>query len=339
MRRSAVTVGLPMMWAIVLMGFACSHQDGPAALGGAYLGQEQPGVAPELFAPGVITTAFHEHSSPAFSPDGNEVYWSVFLNFWGPQVILTMRMENGRWTQPEVASFSGQYSDGNPAFSHDGRRLLFESRRPVAADAPYTGETDLWVVDRMDVGWGEPRHLGWTVNSARWDRGPCTSANGNLYFSSERDGGYGRSDIYRAEWVNGAYATPTNLGSMINTEGQESFPYIAPDESFIIYESASGDLLLHFRHPDDGWSEAINMAGKLKSSGPQDRFPRLSNDGAYLFFVSNRWLGNPYPDSRMGLKELKERAREISNGMGNVFWVDARIIEDLKQEELRYSVP
>ena len=67
--------------------------------------------------------------------------------------------------------------------------------------AAYTGETDLWVVDRTGSGWSEPRHLGWTVNSDKWDRGPCTSASGNLYFSSERDGGYGRSDIYRAEWV------------------------------------------------------------------------------------------------------------------------------------------
>jgi Tol biopolymer transport system component len=266
-RRSVVILVLLATLTFTLVAFACSHQDGPAVSEGPYLGQERPGMTPELFAPDVITTEFHEHSSPVFSPDGAEVYWSVFLNFWGPQVILTMRLEDGRWTRPEVAPFSGQYSDGNPCFSPDGTRLFFESRRPVHAGAPYTGETDLWIVDRTDRGWGKPRHLGWTVNSDKWERGPCTSANGNLYFSSMRDGGYGRSDIYRAEWVDGAYAAPTNLGSVINTEGHESFPYIAPDESFIIYESASGDLFIHFRQPDDGWSEAINMAGKLESSG------------------------------------------------------------------------
>ena len=150
---------------ILMLVTGCAKKDDLPVLKGPYLGQEPPAMTPELFAPGIITTEFHEHSSPAFSPDGNEVYWSVFFNFWGPQVILFMRMENGRWTRPEVASFSGQYSDGNPCFSHDGRKIFFESRRPVHVGGPYTGETDLWVVERTDTGWGEPEHLGWTVNS------------------------------------------------------------------------------------------------------------------------------------------------------------------------------
>jgi hypothetical protein len=145
-----------------------------------------------LFAPGNITTEYHEHSSPVFSPDGSEVYWSVFFNFWGPQVIMTMRMENGRWTQPEVAPFSGQYSDGNPCFLEDGKRIFFESRRPVHA-------------------------------------------------------------------------------------------------------------------------------------------------GEVFFFVSNRWLGNPYFESKLSLDEIKKRAKNIDNGMGNVFWVDAKIIEDLKKRSYNYG--
>ena len=77
------------------------------------------------------------------------------------------------------------------------------------------------------------------------------------------------------------------------------------------------------------------MAETLESSDPQDRFPRLSNDGQVFFFVSNRWLGNPYCDSRLNLNEIKERAKNIDNGMGNVFWVDAKIIEELKPNGLK----
>lgn len=329
MKKSLIIICLLVVSAITLF----SQEKEFPKLTGSYLGQKPPGIKPELFAPGIVTTEFHEHSSPAFSPDGKEVYWSVFFNFWGPQVILSMRQENGRWTQPEVASFSGQYSDGNPCFSFDGRKLFFESRRPVHPDSSYTGETDLWVVERTDTGWGEPKHLGWTVNSPRWERGPCVSANGNLYFCSMRDGGYGASDLYCAEWMNGEFLAPKNLGSVVNTEGYESFPYIAPDESFLVYESATGDLFIHFRKSDGNWSEAINMVEKLESSRPQDRFPRMSNDDKIFFFVSNRWLGNPYCDSQLSLNEIKKRAKEIDNGMGNVFWVDAKIIEALRPKK------
>ena len=72
------------------------------------------------------------------------------------------------------------------------------------------------------------------------------------------------------------------------------------------------------------------MAEILDSSGPQDRFPRLSNDGKVFFFVSNRWLGNPFFESKLNLQEIRERAKNIDNGMGNVYWVDAVIINDLR---------
>ena len=91
------------------------------------------------------------------------------------------------------------------------------------------------------------------------------------------------SNIYKADWVNGEYPRPINLGSTVNTEGYESFPYIPPDESCLIYEAAGGDLFIHFGKEDESWSKPINMAEKLESSQPQDRFPRLSNDGKMFF--------------------------------------------------------
>ena len=304
-------------------------------LTGPYLGQKPPGKIPELFALDIVTTEYHEHSSPVFSPDGNEVYWSVFLNFWGPQVIVTMKQENGVWSRPQVAPFSGQYSDGNPSFSPDGQKIFYESRRPVKKNSKYTGETDIWVVERTESGWGETRHLGWEINSLKWERGPYVAKNGNLYFSSMRDGGYGKADIYCSKLVDGSYAKPVNLGSKINTKGYESWPFVAPDESYIMFESHTGDIFISFSQEDGSWSDTISMSGKLKSTQSQDRFPRLSNDGKYLFFVSNRWLGNPYFDSRLNLKQIIEKARNISNGMGNVFWVDAKFIEELKPKDLK----
>lgn len=312
----------------------CTTQTASSSIKGPYLGQEPPGTSPEIFAPGIITTEYHEHSSPMFSPDGSEVYWSVFYNFWGPQVIVFMRNEDNRWTEPQVAPFSGQFSDGNPCLSPDGQKLFFESRRPVHEGDPYTGETDLWVVERDGETWGEPKNLGSKINSGTWERGPSISENGNLYFCSMRDGGYGRMDLYRSRLVNGSYTEPENLGSRLNTPGHESWPFIAPDESYLIYESDSAELRISFRSDDDSWADPISMAEELSFSGPQDRFPRVSKDGRYLFFVSNRWLGNPYFDSRLDLEAIKEKSRSISNGMGNVFWVNASVIEKIRRAQM-----
>lgn len=332
MKQRTIFIGIISL--LVLIFNNCTRQSEFPVLKGPYLGQKPPGMTPELFAPGIITTEYHEHSSPAFSKDGKEVYWSVFFNFWGPQVILYMQQKNGIWAEPEVAPFSGQYTDGNPCFSPDGQKLFFESRRPGIKGDPYTGNMDIWIVHRTDNGWSEPENLGTIVNSDKWERGPSVSSNGNLYFCSWRDGGFGESDIYVCRFENGNYSKPENLGNIINTKGYESFPFIAPDESYIIYESASDEMFISFRKSDNSWSIPENLSEKLNST--HDRFPLLSNEGKYFFFVSNRWLGNPYFDRRLNLRQVKEKAKSLSNALGNVFWVDAKIIDELKPKELEY---
>ena len=96
---------------------------------GKYLGMVPPGQKAKLFAPGLVSVASHEHSAAVFTRDGKELYWSVFFHFWRPQIILYMYMESdGTWSSPEVAPFSGQYSDGVSSISPDGKRLFFEGR-------------------------------------------------------------------------------------------------------------------------------------------------------------------------------------------------------------------
>ena len=329
MKQKVVFIGIIILTVIIFSN--CAKKADFPLLKGPYLGQKPPGMTPELFAPGIVTTEFHEHSSPAFSPNGNEVYWSVFINFYGPQVILTMRQENGRWTQPEVAPFCGRYSDGNPCFSPDGQKIYFESRRPLIDGDPYTGNIDIWVVERLDHGWSAPKNLGDVINSDRWERGPSVSDNGTLYYCSMREGGYGQMDIYCLTLIHGEYAEPENLGEVINTPGYESWPFIAPNESYLIFESDDGDLMISYRKDDASWTAPINLSEKLNFTGGQDRFPLLSNDGRYLFFVSSRWLGPSYFDRPLTLDEVKAKARSFSNGLGNAYWVDAKIIDELRE--------
>ena len=108
-------------------------------LKGLYMGQKPPGLKPEILAPGVISTDLRSHSYAAFSPDGKEVYWSAFRGSWNSQKIYFSEQVNNIWTKPQVAPFSGKYIDGNPVFFPDGKKLYFNSLRPVEQEAEPDG--------------------------------------------------------------------------------------------------------------------------------------------------------------------------------------------------------
>jgi hypothetical protein len=308
------------------------------AIRGQYLGMPIPGKTAEIFAPGLVSTAYHEHSAVIFTPDGKEAYWSVFLYFFRPQIILHMKMmEDGSWSSPEVPSFSGQYSDGISCISPDGMTLYFESSRPIQKGGDAKDDTDLWYVERSGNLWGEPIHLGDKINSNTLDRGASVTRDGTLYFCSEREGGIGNSDLYRSQKINGVYQEPENLGRPVNSEKYERFPFIAPDESYLLYEIINaddsygdGDIYISFRKKDRNWTKPVNL-GKNVNSKSTDRFPVVTHDGKYIIFGSQRRVGNWYFDQPLTFKQIKKRLDGPGNGMGDIYWIDAGIIGDIKK--------
>ena len=125
MKQKAIFVGIAIL--LVLIFSTCTRQSDFPVLKGAYLGQKPPGMTPEIFAPGIISTGHHD-GSITFSSDGKELFYH--FGGLGRMVILFMKQEGDRWTAPQVAPFSGKYRDGEPHFSHDGNKLLFRSTRP-----------------------------------------------------------------------------------------------------------------------------------------------------------------------------------------------------------------
>ena len=96
-------------------------------LHGDYLGQTPPDDTPKVFAPGIVSTQALEHSAPAFSPDGKEMYWSVIRNQHDTvfQDIKYIKWNGSEWTKPQTAPFSGNYYDGGPVISADGKKIFF----------------------------------------------------------------------------------------------------------------------------------------------------------------------------------------------------------------------
>lgn len=272
-------------------------------LRGAYLGQKPPGERAELFAPGIVSTCM-QHSSAYFSPDGKEVYFSRMLPM--PHLILYMREEKGVWTKPRVA-----VKGLTPFLSPDGKKLFFSR------------DWALWVVEKEKDGWSEPKNLGNTVNFQKRQDGPSVTSDGTLYFCSmfgDQDG------IYRAELRNGLYVEREKLGSGINSGSVDGFPFVAPDESYLIFTSfrpesiGMSDLFISFRESDGTWTMPKNMGPKINSDA-KEGYPYVTVDGKYFFFYSNK------------VSALNKR--RIPDGPGNIFWIDANIIQELKPKGLK----
>jgi Tol biopolymer transport system component len=289
-----------------------------------------PGQAgPVVFGPGVFSTPAWDFFV-ALTPDQHTAYLCRANGDFSYYTILETRLVNGRWSEPEAAPFSGRWSDADPHVSPDGSKLFFISNRPMSGSRP-TDEYDIWVVERGPGGrWGEPRHLGAPVNQdsvTEWS--PSVARNGNLYFGSIREGGKGGNDLYVARWANGAYEQPENLGDSINTKAGEVEPWIAPDESYLIFSGngrpdGTGGFDLYVSERRDGaWQRARPLGGGVNST-KGDFNQSVSPDGKYLFFSSTRGHFDSVPDQRVPYREMQRRLTGVGNGLGDIYRIPLR---------------
>ena len=302
------------------------------AVTGPYLGQEPPGMDPVPFASDTLGAPFDVRDT-AWMPSGSQLFYTV----WGRSrgTIVTISRETGSWGASEIAPFSGRYPDLEAFVTPAGDELYFVSKRPLEAEG---GEKDwdIWMTRQSGEGWTEPENLGPVVNTDDGEYFPSLTAEGTLYFTARREDSLGGEDIYRSRRLpEGDWAEPENLGPAINSPGPEYNALIAPDESFLIFGSVregdvgGGDLHIAFRDEDGTWLPARNM-GEPINSPAIDYCPALTPDGRYFFFTSGR---TPDGDSRpLTYDELAEGLRGPFNGSDNLWWVDARVIDQLRVE-------
>ena len=292
----------------------------PAA--GPKTAAEDPG-GPELFAEGVVSTgAFETH--PALTPDGRTLYFVRSTPQFTDWKIYVAQQEDGRWGTPKMAPFSGKHRDADPFVTSDGKALYFISDR--SPDGKPKEDMDIWVMEKAaDGGWGEPRNLGAPVNSPGNEWLPRPAANGTLYFGSDRPGGLGLTDLYRARFVDGTYADPENLGKAVNSAAEEYEPAIAPDESFLVFMAAGrpddrggGDLYISYRK-EGAWTPAKNLGPTINGPGLEIA-PYFSPDGKSFYFSSARRAADIPRGQR------PDRAR---NGLGDIYRMDLSALHAL----------
>lgn len=291
--------------------------------------------AGELLGAGVISTGLQE-TSATFMPDGNSVYFMRSDFAEKDDTILVSRRQQGRWSTPEVASFSGQWHDSEPSLSPDGKRLFFVSNRPVVeGGAPLMAEmsgqrfagTNLWYVElQADGRWGQPVHVDGALNEGAMLYSPSVARNGDVYFSAHRPDSGKAYQIYVARRTASGYAAPerVNLGDV---EHNRMDPCIDPDQRFILYAGNEGDsigsadIYMAFRQPDGSWGKPEHLGGDVNSASLEIA-PSLGHGFGELYVSSNRQDEVRFPKPVDTLPSLQSRLQGALNGSRNIWRVD-----------------
>ena len=200
--------------------------------------------------------------------------------------------------------------------------MFVSSHQPLDGGSEPSDTGRIWIFEKSDRGWGEPRVLRPSIFGY-----PAVATSGNLYLAT--------GDIWIAEFIDGDYREMRKLGDSVNTEDYyEEDLYIAPDESFLLFcrlndGFGSWDIFVSFRTDDGTWTAARNMGDRINSPA-SEVYPFVTPDGRYLFYSSSRRTHEVYSDTPLTYEDKIRILNSPGNGNADIYWVDARIIHELK---------
>lgn len=200
-----------------------------------------------------------------------------------------------------VNKLNSKYHDGPVTFSADGNTIYFssDSFRESSFEKDKKshlklGRNNLYKATKDGNSWGTIISL--PFNSKDYSiSNPSLSMDGKtLYFSSDMPGSIGGVDIWKvAVNEDGTYGTPENLGNKINTEGKESFPFIADDNTTLYFASSGkpglGGLDI-FKADLAKGTEATNLGSPVNTA--KDDFAFSFNKAKNIGFISSNRDGS-----------------------------------------------
>ena len=232
------------LFAITMSSISYGQSEHPI-LKGPYLGQTPPGLTPEAFAPGIVTTEYYEFSG-VFTPDMKEFYFIRNGGKYEQPSFVIFENKNNQWLESVISSRIGQ-----PFISPNGKTMHLGKR----------------YMERTDDGWSKIDHLGAPFKDIPIMR-LTASSKGTYFFDEFRRDFTG--DIRYSRLVNGKYEEPKLLSKEINS-GKSFHPFIAPDESYIIFDSeredgyGDSDIYISYLQQDGSWGKAINPGDKINT--------------------------------------------------------------------------
>ena len=270
---------------------------------GPYLGQTPAGPTAQVFAPGLICrTGYGQwESNGTFSADGK-----AFCYKRRQKVYITINSGES-WTVPKPIK-SIPVNNWSPYLSPDGNSVYFSLA--YLNPSNQFNRFNLFRCKRTSLAWAQAQEFGPPLSSSGAEWGFSIAADNSFYFSSTRIGGYGGDDIWHAPFVDNTWSQAIHL-SVLNTGYNDAGPGIAPDKSFMVFNSikpgglGGADLYLTLRQTDGTWTTPRNLGPRVNSIY-HDFCAHITADKKYLFF-SRRTGGNPGRDAAdIYWVELKE---------------------------------
>ena len=289
--------------ALMMSGNSYSHeknsQDDFPVLEGPYFGQKPPGLIPEIFAPGIISISGRSEMGVSFSPDLDEMYFTVQKKYGVPADIYFSKLEDKKWTPFKKANFTKGQKAGEmePNVSYDGNKIYF-----TAYNADFT-DTSIWYVNRLNNGWSDAIKLDSPLNEHEVMTSTLAK-NGDLYYTNLSK----RMRTYYSPNINGKY--PKFQEAEIEFGGHA---FISPSQDYLIVDARNkedknqkADFYVYFKKKDGAWTKPINL-GITVNSTFDETVATVTPDGKYLIF-SRRTEGNAL----------------------NLYWVSTEVIENVR---------
>lgn len=264
-----------------------------------YFGETPPNLTPKLFEPKQLSPN-GRFEGGTFTPDMQTFYFTRKNGKYKNRAFFVIHNKNSHWVDESETDIRW------PEFSADGNVM-------------YVGKQ---YRERTVTGWSEAKSPGEFIN--KMAHGRSVSANGTYYYTVYDEPDVGA--IHFARNVNGKFEEPVKLSSAINTGTFIAHPYIAPDESYLIWDMRRkdsyglADLYISFKQQDGTWLPAINMGSKINTD-MQESSPRVTHDGKYLFFTRGEW-------------KVKEDGTRYY--VGKRYWVGSQVITSLRPKSISF---
>ncbi len=258
--------------------------------------------SPAFYNDGVVFVSNRKRPKSARKITDNTDEW-LGDNFMS--LYYATKTPDGLLENPQEFSvnITTRYHEGPVAFSKNGNQIFFTRNNYQNGQKKTNRKGDtllkIYTATRNGADWAGIKELDF--NSDDYDQcHPTLSADGLvLYFSSNKEGGYGGMDLYQSRFLNGRWSAPVNLGPTVNTEKNEVFPFIHQDGTLYFASNGHGgygglDVLSSVK-TDGSWRTPVNAKSPINSLYDDFGFilDQNSNTG---YFSSSRPKGNGKDD-------------------------------------------
>ena len=287
-----------------------------------------------------------ENLGDSVNTKDSEYYPTITID--GSKIVFTRRVDDHNedffetdktgqhWNKAKslVGNINTNLNEGAQNISQDGQWLIF-----TGCNFPDgLGSCDLYISFLESDGWSRPENLGSGINTEFWESAPSLSPDKrDLYFASNRPGGYGGSDLYVIHRLaSGKWTEPENMGSTINTVGDEGAPFIHADNQSLYFTSnghqgyGGSDLFVTRKGPDDKWLNPENLGYPINTIENEGSLV-IAADGKTAYYASDR------ADSR---GELDLYTFELRNDIrpARTLWIKGKVFDKKTMKGLPSSV-